>query len=155
MSEPLFVGMPSVDTRFVVPRTGTKDPKDSWGEIRCGGPCKDDYARIKVHTQDAQHFLKLQQAAINSIVAAEAKLKFPIICTGSWRACGTQTQLFAQDPQRFANPDKTAHTRGLAIDVNQLLPKLKLTGIDKALKARGWHQARDDEPWHYSFGIQV
>ena len=42
MSAPLFTGMPPVDTRFTVPRTGTMDPKDTWGNIRCGGPCKDD-----------------------------------------------------------------------------------------------------------------
>lgn len=156
MSDPVYIGMPPTDTRFLVFRTGTADPKDVWGEIRCGGPCQDDYGRIKVHVQDAQHFLKLQQAAINSIVAAEAKLKFPIICTGSWRSCTTAHALFAQDPQRYAPPDKGAHMRGLAIDVNQLLPKLKLEAIDKALLARGWHKARpDDEPWHMSFGIQV
>jgi LAS superfamily LD-carboxypeptidase LdcB len=155
MSDPVFIGMPPIDTKFLVFRTGTQDPKDVWGEIRCGGPCKDDYGRIKVHVQDAQHFLKLQQAAIESIQAAEAKLHFSIICTGSWRSCSTAHALFAQDPQRYAPPDKGAHMRGLAIDVNQLLPKLKLAAIDKALLARGWHQARSDEPWHYSFGIQV
>lgn len=158
MSTPLFVGMPPTDRTFVVPRTGTMDPKDRWGEIRCGGPCKDDYARINIHVQDAQHFLKLQQAAINSIEAAEAQLKFKVICTGSHRSCATQAALFKTNTpsnQRFANPNTTAHTRGLAIDVNQDLPKLKLSAIHDALIARHWHQARSDEPWHYSFGIQV
>jgi hypothetical protein len=146
-----YEGMPSQDTEFKVV-SGERE----WGVIRCGGPCRDDYRRIDVHVQDAQHFLKLQRPAIDSIEAAEKALGFSVLCTGSWRSCETATLLYRRDPNRYAPPSKGAHMRGLAIDVNQNLSDVKLAKIDKALKNRGWHQARpDDEPWHYSFGLQV
>jgi hypothetical protein len=146
-----FVGMPDRDRRFLV-RSGERE----WGEIRCGGACKDDYRRINVYPQDRQHFVKLQAAAIESWKAAEKALGFTIVTTGSWRACATQAALFAQDSHRFAHPKDTAHTRGLAVDVSMNLGAAKLAKVHKALLNRSWHQARpDDEPWHYSFGLQV
>lgn len=149
------IGMPARDSRFQVDSAGT-----TWGVVRCGGPCRDDYARINVYVQDAQHFVKLQQAALDSFQAAEVSVRAQgfgrhIILTGSWRACSTQRALFHDDPNRYADPDVTAHTRGLGIDVNQDQSPEKLAAIHKALTNRGWHQARPDEPWHYSFGLQV
>jgi len=143
---PAFVGMP--------PRE--REIKTAYGPIIAGGACRDDYHRIVVHVQHAQHYLKLQRAAVRSIVEVETKLGYPVICTGSWRACSTQTRLYASDKNRYAHPSKTAHCRGLAIDVSTNLPKAKQDAIRRALLNRGWHQSRpDDEPWHYSFGIQV
>jgi hypothetical protein len=39
----------------------------------------------------------------------------------------------------------------LAIDVSTAAPNQAL--MRAALKAEGWHQARPDEPWHYSYFI--
>jgi hypothetical protein len=74
----------------------------------------------------------------------------PILLTGSWRSCALQKELHTDDPSRFADPNGSLHPQGLAIDVD--------TGIkdfDKAhasLADVGWRRARDDEPWHHSWG---
>lgn len=151
---PLYLGMPPTERKYRVKRANGK----SWGEIVCGGPCNDDYARIEIYHQiPGQAYVKLQAAALRSFKDAEDAINGKILLTGSgWRACSTQSALYRSDPSRYANPNTTGHTRGLAIDVsmNQSLTKLK--AIKKALLWRHWHQSRpDDEPWHYSFGIQV
>ena len=154
MSEPLYYGMPPVEKRFRVP----KPNGGTWGEIICGGPCKDDYARIQIYNQiPGQRYIKLQAAAVRSLQAAEAASGYKILITGSgWRSCELQAQLYKSDPNRFAHPDKTAHTRGLAIDVDMTQSLTRRKAIHRALLHRHWHQSRpDDEPWHYSFGIQV
>lgn len=152
--EPLFIGMPNVERKFRV-----KQPDGAlWGEIICGGPCKDDYARIFIYHQvPGERYVKLQGAAIRSFQAAEEALGFKILLTGSgWRSCALQTSLYRSDTSRYANPKSTGHTRGLAIDVSTAQSATKQAAIKKALLARHWHQSRPvDEPWHYSFGIQV
>jgi hypothetical protein len=151
-----FIGMPISDTTFDV-RSGER----LWGEIRCGGACKDDYGRIVVESSpNGQHSVKLQRAAWDSFEAACKAVGFWIQTTGTWRSCELQESLFNSDPpasmQRYAPPPKTAHTRGLAIDVTTAYGPFKRRKIRKALLNRSWHQARpDDEPWHYSFGIKV
>jgi len=152
MAEPLATGMPAKDTDVKVLRP---NGKDAWGRIRFGGPCKDDYFRIQIYHQDAQRYVKLQRAAIASLQAAEEVLNAKIYVTGSWRSCSLQAKLRRSDPKRFADPNTTAHCRGLAIDVSQNQTAKKLAKIDRELRIRHWHQARTDEPWHYSFGIQV
>lgn len=148
-----FVGMPAHDTQFEVMRWGGK----SWGVIRCGGECRDDYRRITIaHSKDGAATVKLQQAAVESFLAASADVGHFIHCTGSWRACADQARYYASDRVRYAPPNATAHTRGLAIDVTTAYPAAQQVAIREALLKRHWHQARpDDEPWHYSFGIQV
>jgi hypothetical protein len=149
MGTPVYVGMPPVDKVYTV---------GEWGRIRCGGRCKDDYARIRLYDQPPQGGspIKLQAAALASFKAAEKAVGFTIVLTGSWRACSYQRELYAADESRYAPPDKTAHCRGLAVDVSTALSAPKQKKLCAALLARGWHQARPtDEPWHYSFGIQV
>jgi hypothetical protein len=147
MSEPVYVGMPDVNRIFTV---------GHWGEIRCGGPCKDDYARIQVDTRHAGGLVKLQKAALESFQNAEQELGYEIELTGSWRSCSTAHLLYARDSARYAPPDKGAHMRGLAIDVTTAYSVVKKKEILAALAKRHWHQARPtDEPWHHSFGIQV
>jgi hypothetical protein len=139
--------MPATDRRFEV---------RPWGTIRCGGPCRDDYERIKSFQNRAGQIVTLQEAARDSFLDAERKLGFAIVLTGSIRTCERQAELYRSDPQRFADPAKTGHTRGLAIDVSTNLSWLKRRRIKWALANRGWHQSRPtDEPWHYSFGIEV
>jgi hypothetical protein len=157
--KPVYEGMPSLDRRFEVPKAGG----GTWGTIRCGGPCKDDYARIDIYHQvPGTRFVKLQKAALDSFRSAEVAVgggggKIGLIfLTGSWRSCSLQAELYRSDTHRFAPPESTAHCRGLAIDVSQNQDPKKLAAIDEELLQRAWHKARpDDEPWHYSFGIEV
>lgn len=148
-----FVGMPAEDTLFIV----LKVNGDPWGQIRCGGPCRDDYKRIEVaHAPDGHAYVKLQHAALESFQAACKAVGFWIETTGTWRSCELAHDLYAKDPHRYAPPDKGAHMRGLAIDVTTAYGPYRRYRIRKELKYRGWHQARpDDEPWHFSFGLQV
>jgi hypothetical protein len=76
-----------------------------------------------------------------------------ILLTGSWRSCELQAQLYAGDSKRFASPNGTLHTQGLAIDVSTAMPD-----FDKAHAALahvGWTRARSDEPWHHSWGFNA
>lgn len=145
---PLYEGMPPTDRTF----------ETEFGQIRCGGDCRDDsdYDRIVAFQNRGGQILHLQKAATRSLEKVESMLKYPVTVTGSNRSCEYQAQLYASDSNRFAHPAKTAHTRGLAIDVSTALPKTKQAAIRKKLLANGWHQSRPtDEPWHYSFGIKV
>lgn len=98
----------------------------------------------------------LQSAALTSFKAAEHDCGFAILLTGSHRSCSQQTMLYRSDSQRFADPDVTAHTRGLAIDVSQAMSSRRLKKAHVALSERHWYQSRpDSERWHYSFGLKV
>lgn len=150
MGQPVYDGMPPSDRSYNV----KKDMGGTWGTIRCGGACKDNYQNIAIYHQNSAEFVKLQKAAIASLKSAEDAVNKKIFTTGSWRACSLQAQLYRSDPNRFAAPNTTAHCRGLAIDVSQ--NQNYLARIKKALLLREWYQSRpDDEPWHFSFGIKV
>lgn len=119
------------------------------------GKCKDNYPLIEIMNRDGQ-IIKLQHGAMESYkdaCRAYAKRTRPhetfriIPCSGTWRSCKLQTQLHNSDPSRFADPDSSLHCRGLAIDAINPVPVL----IRKLLLDRGWHQARSDEPWHFSY----
>jgi LAS superfamily LD-carboxypeptidase LdcB len=145
---PVFVGMPPTERTFAV---------HPWpGRIICGGVCKDDYGRIvtKHYGTNDRLVVTLQRAAMDSFLDACEKIG-PIVLTGSWRSCAQQTDLWRSDKSRFAPPNTTAHVRGLAIDVSTATSAKQHEIITRALLARGWHQARADEPWHFSFGIEV
>lgn len=149
--DPVYVGQPKTARTFTVGR---------WGKIRCGGPCKDDYANIETYVQNSQYHVRLQEPAIRSLKAAEREihnndLGAHILTTGSWRSCDFQAQLYASDPKRYAPPDVCGHVRGLNIDVSMDQDAKKLAAIHTALTKRWWFQPRNDEPWHYSFGISV
>lgn len=142
-SGPVFVGMPSNPSKYVV---GT-------GMIFCGGECKDDYDNIEQATVLGQS-VKLQHPAMDSYIAAANEVG-GIPLTGSWRSCQAQAAFYASDMSRYAPPSKTAHTRGLAIDVSTAQSADKLKKVHAALSKRGWFQARADEPWHWSYGIRT
>lgn len=113
--------------------------------------CKSDWKNIVERDRNG-YTLKLQQPAMRSFRSAEEKLGREIKLTGSWRSCSLQAQLYQSDTSRYAHPDKTLHTHGLAIDVSTAQPDQQR--IRELLLARGWHQSRpDDEPWHYSFRL--
>ncbi len=154
VTEPDFKPRPPLARTMPYYATSSDTP---WGTIYYGGACRDSYGNIHIYRQDAQHYLKMQQPAINSIKQAENHINGKIYCTGSgWRSCTVQAQLWRADPGRYANPSTTAHTRGLAIDINMYQSSEKRAAIKRALLNLGWHQAREyDEPWHYSFGIEV
>lgn len=134
-----------------------------YGKVHFGGPCKDDYDNIQLYDQKRKGWppLKLQSPAIASLKACEerwAKLTTPwkkrrqIRVTGTWRSCALQSQYYASDSDRYAHPDSTLHTRGLAIDIHTgFLPSPILFRI---LRNHGWNQARpDDEKWHWSYEL--
>jgi len=146
------------------------DIKTPYGVIHYGGVCKDDYANIVLYDQPPKGGspVKLQAPAMRAFKAAQKRYAKAtgwsderikreggrvIALTGSWRSCAYQAQLYASDHNRYANPNVTAHCRGLAIDVSTSAPNQ--TKIRAALKAEGWKQVRSDEPWHYSYFIEV
>ena len=135
--------------------------------------CQDNYPNIVLYHQPpaGSKTVKLQAAAIRAFKNAEDRIqsrrirnlnspredpKFrPIELTGSWRSCAYQAELYASDPNRYAPPNRTGHTRGLAIDVSQAQSARRLRKIRRALEAEGWHYARTDEPWHASFYLSL
>jgi hypothetical protein len=136
------------------------DQKTPYGIIHYNGVCKDDYPNLQLYDQPPEGGspVKLQAAAMRSFKAAERRYgertgrKWRAIpLTGSWRSCAFQAECYRRDPNRYASPNGTLHTRGLAIDVSTAAPNQTL--MRAALKAEGWHQARPDEPWHYSYFI--
>lgn len=148
MTTPVAIGMPATDRVVQVPKAGP----GTWGVIRLGGDCRDDYARIKTFHDSGGRVIVLQEAALESFKAAEDACGFPIVCTGTARACDIQRRLWLSDRSRFAEPSQSYHCRALAIDVSTDQPSRKLAAIHDALTSRSWHQARADEPWHWSFG---
>ena len=121
-----------------------------WGVVRRSSVCKDDWGNIRSIPR-VGYTLKLQRPALRSFRAAERALGREIKLTGSWRSCAYQMTKYHSDPNRFAHPNVTLHTQGLAIDVSTA--QGGQDKIRRALKRRGWSQSRpDDEPWHYSFG---
>lgn len=137
--------------------------KTPYGGIYYGGSCYDDYATIETYDQEiSDRPVKLQGPAMRAFKAAERRYGKrrktgwrAIPLTGSWRSCEYQADLYASDPDRYASPDKTGHTRGLAIDVRNDLGLIAKFRIRRALRAEGWKQARSDEPWHHSYWISV
>src|SRR5262245_39075243 len=129
-----------------------------YGPIFAGGSCEDDYPNIVLYDQGGDGLpIKLQRPAMKSFKAAEAAItrkfgrkQYIRLAGSSWRSCEFQRELWESDPKRFAHPDVTLHTRGLAIDVSQDQSWVKRRRIHTALTTRGWKQVRpDDEPWHY------
>jgi hypothetical protein len=76
-----------------------------------------------------------------------------LVLAGTNRTCATQWRLYRENSKRYAHPNSTGHTRGIAIDVSQA--QTNLTIIDRALLAEGWHRARPDEPWHFSYYLTI
>jgi hypothetical protein len=132
-----------------------------YGRVFHSTTCKDDFKNIKTRPPfdgEPNTGVTLQASALRSLRAVERSLGGPfkprhIRVTGSIRSCEQQYALWRTDPGRFAHPDTTLHTQGLAIDVYNTPDSLN-NKVRKALLAHGWHQSRpDDEPWHFSFRL--
>jgi hypothetical protein len=152
--------------------------KTPYGIIHYGGSCNDHYANFRTIDQfpgnDGNVVLTLQGPAMRAFIAAQVryarrtmdKKKFDtfikknpngrpiIILAGTNRSCSTQRSLWLSDKNRYASPDITGHTRGLAIDRSNAQPNLNI--VDQCLAAEGWNRTRpDDEPWHWSYGVTI
>lgn len=133
------------------------EAKTPYGVIFYGGTCRDDYPNMALYDQPPAGGspIKLQKPAMLSFKEAQQRLgkgKY-IYLTGSWRSCAFQRELYNRDPRRYASPEGTLHTRGLAIDVSMNQSWLKRRNIKRILTNLGWKQARPDEPWHYSYWV--
>lgn len=136
--------------------------KTPFGVIRFGGSCTDDYDNIEIWHQTPDRTIKLQRPALRCFREAERRLTGRrrraqhIFCTGTWRSCSYQRELYASDSNRYAHPDVTLHPRGLAIDVDQNQSWLKRRRIHRILTKLGWKRVRPkDEPWHYSYILEA
>ena len=143
--------------------------KTQYGDVyRCIGCCKDDYENITTsrNYRKASGVIKWrprtvaisgQRPMLKAIREVEAGLGKEIVVTGSLRTCALQAQLYARDPKRYAPPSVGVHCQGLAIDVNTewrdsltANEELRFKGL---MKHNGFHQARPDEPWHFSYEV--
>lgn len=108
-------------------------------------------------------------AALNRWAAAFGA---PILITDSYRDYATQAEGHAKDPGRFADPSKSAHPKGRAVDVNLGAVGAQAPGrglsdntgnatwrrLYSSAVATGWCNPRGatrgdgKEPWHFSFG---
>jgi len=149
------------------------DTKTPYGVIHYGGECRDDYPNFVTYDQGGGHtILTLQRPAMRAFWAAEIRLATRLgwsdtrieendghgraiyVLSGTNRTCATQYRLWKSDPDRYASPNSTGHTRGLCLDVSQVQPNLDL--IRRALMNEGWKQVRPgDEPWHFSYWITI
>lgn len=130
-----------------------------WGTIHRTIECKDDWDNIVIYHQDNQRIVKLQKPAILSFKEQEKRVgthinkpNHIIRLTGEgWRSCALQRELHNSDPARFADPNGSLHTQGLAIDLDTNDPYFE--DNKRALLNHGWHFPRPDEIWHVSFRI--
>lgn len=135
-----------------------------YGVIRYGGACRDKYPNFETYNQEGDHtILTLQRPAMKAFKAAEVRYqnktnekKLILVLPGTNRTCATQAALYRSDPNRYANPAYTGHTRGLAVDIDQRQGLTNLRMIYTALLNEGWKKARpDDEPWHLSYWVSI
>ena len=149
--------------------------KTPYGFIYYGGVCKDNYRNFQRLDQfpekDGNVILVLQGPAMRAFKAAQLRYARQsgwskkriaanpngrpiIILAGTNRSCATQRALYASDSSRYANPNITGHTRGLAIDRSNAQPNLGI--IDRCLAQEGWNRTRpDDEAWHWSYHVTI
>ncbi len=107
---------------------------------------------------------RLTAPAAAAFKAAEQRLGRPIKVTDSYRSFAQQQAAHRSDPQRFADPAKSAHPEGVAVDVN--LGAMGCTtgrrgdpAYDRlyaALTGAGWCTytgGTSGDTWHFSFGV--
>ena len=138
-----------------------------YGIVYRSTTCKDDWPNMRTMKVCGQQ-LHMQLPAIRAYRQAcvlfaeksgwtDKRIKHEggraILLTGSWRSCRLQAQLYASDSSRFASPNGTLHTQGLAIDVSTALADFGKAHA--ALEEIGWTRARSDEPWHHSWGFSA
>lgn len=145
--------------------------KTANGYIYYGGPCRDNYHNLERYDQGGGHTIfELQRPAMKAFKAAQVRLAKRngwskkriennpdgmeiVVLAGTNRSCATQTALYRSDSSRYAPPQYTGHTRGLAVDLDQRQDHL--ADIHSCLLAEGWHYARSDEPWHTSYWVSI
>jgi hypothetical protein len=143
-----------------------------YGTIHYGPECKDDYGNMVTYDSGGGHtILTLQRPAMKSLWAAqvryakrsgwsakrlerEPKGRPILVLPGTNRTCATQLRLWRSDSSRYAHPDVTGHTRGLALDLT--MAQANFQTVVRCLKAEGWEWCRpDDEPWHCSYFVSI
>lgn len=153
-----------------------------YGYVHYGNGCEDSYPNMVVYDASPRGHglvLTLQRPAMRALLAAQVryakrsgwtKVRIErntvkvggkvylegrpiIILPGTNRTCETQAALYRSDSSRYARPEITGHTRGIAIDRSNAQPNLKV--IDECLFAEGWRRVRSDETWHWSFGYVI
>lgn len=98
-------------------------------------------------------FGKLEESAAASKNRIDAKLGYAVPHTSGYRSYAIQAAQHATDPKRFADPKKSLHVVGLAIDVHSAYASLP--EVVQAFTAEGWHRYDPTgEPWHYSYGVR-
>ncbi len=122
--------------------------------------------------------IRLESAAATAFNNWMNSFGGPIPCTSGWRSYESQAGSYASDPGRFADPSKSWHVKGRAVDVDMnFINSLGSTGqsrLRSTAKQHGWGQPRwrqsggdapgyeagcnhangtkTDEPWHFSWG---
>lgn len=98
-------------------------------------------------------FGKLERSAAESKNRIDAKLGYAVPHTSGYRSYAVQAAGHASDPNRFADPKKSLHVVGLAIDVHSSYANLP--EVVQAFTEEGWHRYDPEgEPWHYSYGVR-
>lgn len=137
--------------------------------LRNPGPFPDPpYENVNTYRQTDTRHVVLQGPALRAFKAAEQRVTPArwrkkgrtrhILITGSgYRSYALQKQLYAQDDQRYADPDTSMHVEADAVDVDQgqrwtgLTTARTLAKIRAALEAEGFIYGVDGEPWHASY----
>lgn len=174
-----ILGALFIATSGDVPQGGEWTPQPShrqteYGVVHYGGECKDDYKNFVAYDAEPKGeglVVTLQRPAMKALWEAQRRyakrtgwsqkrlLENPkgrpiILIPGTNRTCERQEELWRSDPSRYARPEITGHTRGLALDVSRAQRNVRI--IDEVLRAAGWEQVRpDDEPWHFSYGFKI
>jgi len=117
---------------------------------------------LQTYHQDGGGTVTLQGPALRAFKAAEVRSTprwmrrkgtfRPILITGvGYRNYDLQSDLYAREPGRFANPDGSLHVEGLAVDIDTRQSAHRQRQIRRALEAEGFHYGVSGEPWHASF----
>lgn len=99
----------------------------------------------------------LDKDAAASKARIDARVGAAVPNVGAYRSYAEQAAAYASNPGRFASPDKSLHVVGLAIDVHS--DWQHRSDVIAAFTSEGWHRARwgegtkNDEPWHWSYGV--
>lgn len=113
---------------------------------------------------------RLIAPAADAFKRAERMLGKPIRVSDSYRDYESQAASYRRDPKRFANPDKSAHVEGRAVDVDLGALGIRRGTMDEAaykelvrvMYATGWCNwqiaagntgGKIAEPWHFSWGV--
>lgn len=104
---------------------------------------------------------KLDRDAAASLERIHAKVGYVVPLSGAWRSYAEQAaQFFGPDnvtlsdgSRRFADPRKSLHVVGLAVDVRS--DYMNRPDVIAAFQAEGWQRARPDaEAWHWSYLVR-